>query len=189
MHCAISHQKCTRCWQRNLLRSLRSSVTFICIVSCHLFIFGNLFTCFLFANDNKKCSWQWNLLKSWRSTVTFTWIVSCHLFLFCNDSLLLHLFGIIVDRCVTIPTYFRHIWVKLFLKEHSYFHAAMFIRVGKIGSLGPWSRVIVYCSKLSFCQNYSPIGGSCFYEMSMDPTTNSEITNQILFDENNNNSK
>ena len=32
------------------------------------------------------------------------------------------------------------------------------VRVGKKGSLGPWSRVIVYCSKLSFCQNDSPIG-------------------------------
>ena len=29
----------------------------------------------------------------------------------------------------------------------------MFIRLGKTGSLGPWSRVIVYCSKLSFCKN------------------------------------
>ena len=35
----------------------------------------------------------------------------------------------------------------------------IYIRVGKKGSLGPWSRVIVYCSKLSFCQNDSPIGG------------------------------
>ena len=29
----------------------------------------------------------------------------------------------------------------------------MYIRDGKTGSLGPWSRVIVYYSKLSFCQN------------------------------------
>ena len=36
----------------------------------------------------------------------------------------------------------------------------MFIRLGKTGSLGPWSRVIVYCSKLSFCKNDPPIGGS-----------------------------
>ena len=34
---------------------------------------------------------------------------------------------------------------------------ATLIRVDKTGSLGPWSRVIVYCSKLSFCQNDSPI--------------------------------
>ena len=34
---------------------------------------------------------------------------------------------------------------------------AVFTRVGKTGSLGPWSRVIVYCSKLSFYENYSPI--------------------------------
>ena len=32
----------------------------------------------------------------------------------------------------------------------------LYIRVGKKGSLGPWSRVIVYCSKLSFCQNDPP---------------------------------
>ena len=32
-------------------------------------------------------------------------------------------------------------------------------RVGKTGSLQPWSRFIVYCSKLSFCQNDFPIGG------------------------------
>ena len=31
------------------------------------------------------------------------------------------------------------------------------IRVGKTGSLGPWSRVIVYCMKVSFCPNDSPI--------------------------------
>ena len=30
---------------------------------------------------------------------------------------------------------------------------AMYTRVGKIGSLGPWSSVIVYRSKLSFHQN------------------------------------
>ena len=33
-------------------------------------------------------------------------------------------------------------------------------RVGKIGSLEPWIKVIVYCSKLSSCQNDSSIGGS-----------------------------
>ena len=33
------------------------------------------------------------------------------------------------------------------------------IRVGKTGSLGPWSKFVVYCRKLSFCQNDSPIGG------------------------------
>ena len=43
MHCAISHQKCTRCWQWNLLRSWRSTVTFTCIAACHLFFFGNVF--------------------------------------------------------------------------------------------------------------------------------------------------
>ena len=31
------------------------------------------------------------------------------------------------------------------------------IRLGKTGSLGPWSRVIVCCSKLCFCQNDSHI--------------------------------
>ena len=36
-------------------------------------------------------------------------------------------------------------------------HKVMYIRVGKKGSLGPWSRVIEYGSKLSFCQNDSPI--------------------------------
>ena len=35
----------------------------------------------------------------------------------------------------------------------------LYIRVNKSGSLGSWSRVIVYCSNLSFCQNDSPIGG------------------------------
>ena len=39
----------------------------------------------------------------------------------------------------------------------------MFIRVGKTGQLGPWSRVIVYCSKLSFFQNDSPI--ACFIDI------------------------
>ena len=31
------------------------------------------------------------------------------------------------------------------------------VRVGKTGSLRPWSRIIVYCSKLSFCQNDPPM--------------------------------
>ena len=30
----------------------------------------------------------------------------------------------------------------------------------QIGSLGPWSRVIAYCNKLTFCQNDPPIGES-----------------------------
>ena len=30
-------------------------------------------------------------------------------------------------------------------------------RVGKTGPLGPRSRVMVYCNKLSFCQNDPPI--------------------------------
>ena len=34
------------------------------------------------------------------------------------------------------------------------------IMVGKTGSLGPWNRVIVYWSKLSFCQNDPPMGES-----------------------------
>ena len=33
----------------------------------------------------------------------------------------------------------------------------IWIRVGKTGSLGPCSRVIVYCNKLSFCQNDPPM--------------------------------
>ena len=40
----------------------------------------------------------------------------------------------------------------------------MYIKVGKKGSLGPWSRVIVYGSKLSFCQNDSPIIGGSFWQ-------------------------
>ena len=43
----------------------------------------------------------------------------------------------------------------------------MYIRVCKTGSLGPWSRVIMYCSKLSFCQNDSPIGGSFWQKDSL----------------------
>ena len=39
--------------------------------------------------------------------------------------------------------------------------------MGKTGTLGPWSRVIVYCSKLSFCQNDSPIGGSVWQKDSL----------------------
>ena len=35
----------------------------------------------------------------------------------------------------------------------------MYSRVGKTGSLKPWSRVIVYSSKLSFCQNDPPLAG------------------------------
>ena len=34
----------------------------------------------------------------------------------------------------------------------------IFIRVGKKGSFGPWSRVMVCCSKPSFCQNDPPSG-------------------------------
>ena len=46
----------------------------------------------------------------------------------------------------------------------------IYIRVGKTGSLGPWSRVIVYCSKLSFCQNDSSIGGSFWQKDSLQYT-------------------
>ena len=42
-----------------------------------------------------------------------------------------------------------------------------YIRVGKTGSLGPWSRVIVYCSKLSFCQNDDPMGESFWKKESL----------------------
>ena len=44
---------------------------------------------------------------------------------------------------------------------------SVYSRVGKTGSLGPWSRVIVYCSELSFCQNDSPIGGSFWQKDSL----------------------
>ena len=43
----------------------------------------------------------------------------------------------------------------------------MYVRVGKTGCLGPWSRVIVYCSKLSFCQNDPPIGESFWQKESL----------------------
>ena len=43
----------------------------------------------------------------------------------------------------------------------------MYIRVGKTGSLGPWSKVIVYCSKLSFCQNDPPMGESFWQKESL----------------------
>ena len=43
----------------------------------------------------------------------------------------------------------------------------MNIRVGKKGSLGPWSRVIVYGSKLFLCQNDSPIGRSFWHKDSL----------------------
>ena len=52
----------------------------------------------------------------------------------------------------------------------------MYIRVGKTGSLGPWSRVIVYCSKLSFCQlmipqweNHFGNRTACYNTLSMTP--------------------
>ena len=44
------------------------------------------------------------------------------------------------------------------LKENSQqSKSVIYIRVGKTGSLGPWRRLIVYCSKLYFCQNDPPI--------------------------------
>ena len=43
----------------------------------------------------------------------------------------------------------------------------MLVRVGKTGSLGPWSRVIVYCSNLSFCQNDPPMGESFWQKESL----------------------
>ena len=42
-----------------------------------------------------------------------------------------------------------------------------YIRVGKTGSFGPWSRVIMYCSKLSFCQNDPPMGESFWQKESL----------------------
>ena len=47
------------------------------------------------------------------------------------------------------------------LKENSQqSKSVIYIRVGKTGSLGPWRRLIVYCSKLYFCQNDPPMGES-----------------------------
>ena len=51
---------------------------------------------------------------------------------------------------------------QLFLKmkskaDHFRYVHSTYNRVGKTGFLGPWSRVIMYCSKLFFCQNDSPI--------------------------------
>ena len=44
------------------------------------------------------------------------------------------------------------IWEKMYCID-----GCMVIRVGKTGSFGPWSRVIVFCSKLLFCQNDPPM--------------------------------
>ena len=41
------------------------------------------------------------------------------------------------------------------------------IRVGKTGSLGPWRRVIVHCSKLFFCQNDWVMGESFWQKDSL----------------------
>ena len=51
----------------------------------------------------------------------------------------------------------------------TFLHAKLYmdIRVGKTGSLEPWSRVIVYCSKLSFCQNDPPMGESFWQKESL----------------------
>ena len=40
-------------------------------------------------------------------------------------------------------------------------------RVGKTESLGLWSKVIVYCFKLSFCQNDRPMGQSFLQKESL----------------------
>ena len=45
------------------------------------------------------------------------------------------------------------LWFKTNRKSHIDYHVCTYGRVGKTRSLGPWSRVIVYCGKLSFCQN------------------------------------
>ena len=44
---------------------------------------------------------------------------------------------------------------------------SIYIRVGKTESLGPWRRVIVYCSKLSFCQNDTSMGESFWQKKSL----------------------
>lgn len=41
-------------------------------------------------------------------------------------------------------------------------------RVGKTESLGLWSKVIVYCFKLSFCQNARPMGQSFLQKYTMN---------------------
>ena len=53
----------------------------------------------------------------------------------------------------------NYFW-SIFRFIHLYY---IFIRVGKTVSLGPWSRVIEYCSKLSFCQN-DPAMGESFWQ-------------------------
>ena len=67
--------------------------------------------------------------------------------------------GLLSDRILTVlsNTLLRLDYYTIFDPVQKATTVLMFIRVGKTGSLGPWSRVIVYCSKLSFCQNDSPI--------------------------------
>ena len=42
-----------------------------------------------------------------------------------------------------------------------------YIRVGKTGSLGPWGRVIVYCSSFPFAEMIVPFGGSFWQKDSL----------------------
>ena len=44
----------------------------------------------------------------------------------------------------------------------------MFIRVGKTESLGLWSKVLVYCFKLSYCKNALPMGQSFLQKYTMN---------------------
>ena len=67
----------------------------------------------------------------------------------------------------------------------------MYDRLGKTGFLRPWSRVIEYCSKLSFCQNDSPMGenlarvvkilkGSLDLRVDLIPSPSSSVKIQII---------
>ena len=69
--------------------------------------------------------------------------------------------GLLSDRILTVlsNTLLRLDYYTIFDPVQKATTVLMFIRVGKTGSLGPWKIVIVYFSKLSFCQNDSPIGG------------------------------
>ena len=62
-------------------------------------------------------------------------------------------------RCYSMAC--KHAWWLWFVYEpkrgcqdrRKLWKSGVYVRVGKTVSLGPWSRVIVYCSKLSFFQN------------------------------------
>ena len=74
--------------------------------------------------------------------------------------------GFLWHHSLLLDTLSWHIVMSVNIHHVQNMFKPSYIRLGKTGSLGPWSRVMVCCSKLCFCQNDPPIAQRCVLPVS-----------------------